>query len=73
MEQKTSKPTVLGRLQQVDLRHVWTSEPAGFTPWLARDENLQLLGDTIGFNRELEAVEKDVGPFRAELESYLCL
>jgi hypothetical protein len=34
---------------------------------LAGEENLALLGDTIGLDLELEAVEKDVGPFRADI------
>jgi hypothetical protein len=57
----------LGRLEQVDLRNVWTSESGDFTPWLGREENLRLLADTIGIDLELEAQEKDVGPFRADL------
>lgn len=59
--------TTLGRLELVDLRSVWTTEDRDFTPWLAREENLEILGDTIGMELELEAQEKDVGPFRADL------
>lgn len=61
-----SQPT-LGRLSRVELRRVWESEPSGFTPWLAREENLKLLGDTIGIDLELESQEKAVGPYRADL------
>jgi len=57
----------LGRLQKVDLRNVWTSESSDFTPWLAQENNLRLLGDTIGMELELDAQEKNVGPFRADL------
>lgn len=57
----------LGRLEKVDLREVWTSESADFTPWLAQPENLQLLGEAIGIDLELLAQEKDVGPFRVDL------
>ncbi len=57
----------LGRLTKVELRDVWKSEAQDFTPWLAREENLALLGDTIGCELELEGVEKDVGPFRADI------
>lgn len=57
----------LGRLESVDLRKVWTSEAGDFTPWLAKDDNLALLGDTIGLELELEAQEKSVGPFRADI------
>jgi len=57
----------LSRLEQIDLRTVWTSESDEFTPWLALEENLRLLGDTIGIELELEAQEKNVGPFRADI------
>lgn len=62
----STKPS-LARLEQVDLRHIWTTEAGDFTPWLAREENLSLLGDTVGIELELEATEKDVGPFRADI------
>lgn len=57
----------LGKLEKVELRNIWTSESEHFTPWLARDDNLKLLGDTIGIELELEAQEKNVGPFRADI------
>lgn len=57
----------LGRMERVDVRQVWESEPGGFTPWLAQEGNLRLLGDTIGIELELEAQERSVGPFRADI------
>jgi hypothetical protein len=57
----------LGRLQKVLLREAWSSESTDFTPWLAQEENLKLLGDTIGIELELESQEKEVGPFRADI------
>ena len=57
----------LGRLTRVDLRDIWTSEATEFTPWLARPENLGILGETLGIDLELEAQEKAVGPFRADI------
>lgn len=57
----------LGRLESVELRDVWSSESADFTPWLAKEENLKLLGEAIGIDLELEAQEKGVGPFRADI------
>lgn len=57
----------LSRLEKVDPRTVWPTEAGDFTPWLAQEENLKLLGDTIGVELELEAQEKDVGPFRADI------
>lgn len=57
----------LGRITSVDLREVWTSEDKHFTPWLAQPENLELLGEALGIDLQLEAQEKDVGPFSADL------
>ena len=57
----------LARLESVDLRDCWKNEATDFTRWLAREENTQLLGDTIGLELELESREKPVGPFQADL------
>jgi hypothetical protein len=57
----------LGRLTKVELREGWTSESTDFTPWLAQEVNLALLGETIGMELELESQEKNVGPFRADI------
>jgi hypothetical protein len=57
----------LGRLNRVELRDIWASEASHFTPWLAREENLAGLGEALSIDLELEAQEKAVGPFRADL------
>ena len=57
----------LGRLARVDLRDIWATEASDFTPWLAREENLAVLSETLGMELELEAQEKAVGPFRADI------
>lgn len=57
----------LGRLERVTLREIWQSESSHFTPWLARQENIQLLGETLRLDLQVEAQEKDVGPFRADI------
>ncbi|HHJ14718.1 MAG TPA: DUF4268 domain-containing protein [Gammaproteobacteria bacterium] len=57
----------LARLEVVDLREVWKTEAADFTPWLAQEGNIALLGETIGIDLEVEAQEKNVGPFRADI------
>lgn len=58
---------ILSRLKRVDLRAIWASELTDFTPWLAREENLAILAETLGIDLELEAQEKAVGPFRADI------
>ncbi len=56
----------LERLERIaDLRTIWKSEEKNFTPWLAK--NLELLEETLGVKLELEATEKTVGPFRADI------
>lgn len=57
----------LGRLHRIELRDVWLSESADFTPWLAREENLSVLAEALGIDLELEAQERSVGPFRADI------
>lgn len=57
----------LGRLHRVELRDIWQSEAQDLTPWLAREDNLALLAETLGIDLELEAVEQNVGPFRADI------
>ncbi len=57
----------LGRLERVELRNIWETEASDFTPWLAQKENLKILGETLGIDLELEAQERSVGPFRADI------
>lgn len=57
----------LGRLERVGLREIWVHEATAFTPWLAKAENLDVLADALGMELELEAQERSVGPFRADI------
>lgn len=59
--------TSLGRLTRVDLRAEWSTEDRDFTPWLAREDNIKLLGETLGMDLEVEAEEKRVGRFSADI------
>jgi hypothetical protein len=59
--------SVLGKLQKIDLRDIWDTESGHFTPWLAQPENIELLSIAIGIDLEVEAQEKSVGPFRADI------
>lgn len=56
----------LKQLTPVDLNEVWETE-SQFTQWLAKEENLTLLGKTLGIELELEAQEVNVGDFRADI------
>ena len=59
--------TRLGKLEKINLKTVWDTEAQHFTPWLAQEDNLALLGETINLDLELEATEENVGPFRADI------
>ena len=59
----------LDSLQPVELRCIWPSEAQDFTPWLAEEEHLALLADTLNMRLELESQEVNVGNFRADLLS----
>jgi hypothetical protein len=58
---------MLGRLEKIDLREIWRTEALDFTPWLAREENIAILSETLGLDLEVEAQERNVGPFRADI------
>jgi len=57
----------LSRLEKLDLRTFWKKEATDFTPWLAKEENIQLLIETIGIELEVQSQEESVGPFRADI------
>ena len=57
----------LGRLRKVALREAWPDEARNFTPWLAQQKNLALLGEAIGAELEPHEEESSVGPFRADI------
>ncbi|MDP8909207.1 MAG: DUF4268 domain-containing protein, partial [Chloroflexota bacterium] len=57
-----------GRLEAVGrIRDFWADEARDFTPWLAQEDNLALLAETIGLSLELVGTEQRVGPFRADI------
>lgn len=62
-----AEPPRFGRLEAVQLRKYWRDEARDFTPWLGKEENLTLLGEAIGMNLELVAMEQYIGPFRADI------
>ena len=57
----------LGKLERVDLRDVWRTEAQDFTPWLAREDNLAILDETLNMDLELISTEKRVGDFSADI------
>jgi hypothetical protein len=55
----------ISRLQQVPLRDLWKHEAHGFTRWLV--ENLDLVGEKLGFDLTLVEREARTGPFSADI------
>ena len=61
------KKVELGSIEQIDVREIWEKEDADFTPWLAQEENIRRLSLALGIDLVVEAEEKEVGPFRADI------
>lgn len=60
--------TSLGTIKKIDdLRSVWPHEAHDFSKWLAKEENLTLLSETIGIDIVLEELESAVGGFNVDL------
>jgi hypothetical protein len=57
----------LGKIKKLNMRKIWKNEASDFTPWLANDENITLLGRAIGFELEVDQVEASVGPYSADI------
>ena len=58
----------LGKIERIDdLRTIWPHEARDFSKWLAQEENLALLSDTIGIDIALEERESSVGDFNVDL------
>lgn len=58
----------LGKIKKItDLRSVWSNEALDFTKWLAKEENLSLLGEAIGIDLSLEEEESSVGNFHVDI------
>lgn len=61
-------PLRLEKLERVlDLREAWPTEAGDFTPWLALEQNIDLLGKAIGVELEVVQTEAFVGPYRADI------
>ena len=56
-------PNNLRKLEEINLREAWDDEARDFTPWLAQEANIGLLGNAIGIDLEVEAREKNIGQF----------
>ena len=57
----------LGVIERYPVRGIWPNEAQDFTPWLACDENIALLGQALGVELEVEQIEMAVGPYSADI------
>ncbi|MBN1233295.1 MAG: DUF4268 domain-containing protein [Candidatus Coatesbacteria bacterium] len=57
----------LSELKKRPLRDIWKDEGKDFTPWLAEEENLDMLGEEIGIDINLIQTEKPLGAYKADI------
>ena len=57
----------LGKLKEVNIREVWPHEQYDFSKWLAQEENIQELGDTLNLSFTDIETEKFVGSYRCDI------
>lgn len=57
----------LGKLQEIDIRDVWKHEQYDFSKWLAGEENIQELGNTLNLSLTDVETEKFVGNYRCDI------
>lgn len=58
----------LEKLKEIkDLRKAWSHEALDFTPWLAEEENIALLGDAVGLEITVDETESSVGDFNVDI------
>ena len=57
----------LGKLKEVSIRDAWPHEQFDFSKWLAQEENIQELGDTLNLSLTDIETEKFVGSYRCDI------
>ena len=57
----------LGKLEEIDIRKVWQHEQYDFSKWLASEENIQELGDSLNLSLTDVETEKFVGNYRCDI------
>lgn len=56
-----------GRLREVEVRELWRHEQYDFSPWLAKDENIEMLNEVLGLTLIDINSEVFVGSFQCDL------
>ena len=57
----------LEKLKEVKLREIWKHEQYDFSNWLAKEENIKELGETLGLTLVDVETEKLVGAYRCDI------
>ena len=57
----------LGKLTEINVRDLWKHEQYDFSSWLAKEENIEELGNVIGLNLVDVNTEVYVGAYRCDL------
>ena len=57
----------LGKIKEVDIRDVWKHEQYDFSKWLASEENISELGDTLNLSLTDIQTEQFVGSYRCDI------
>lgn len=57
----------IGKLQEVDIRKLWSHEQYDFSEWLSKKDNLELLNEVIGLTLSEVEKEVNVGAYRCDL------
>ncbi len=61
----------LGRLKEItNIRDIWPDEARDFTPWLAQQDNIEILSEALGIDLSADDTEVSVGDFRADIIAY---
>ena len=57
----------LGKIKEIDIRSVWAHEQYDFSAWLAEEENIKALGDTLNLSLTDVNTEQFVGSYRCDI------
>ena len=57
----------IGKLESVDVRKLWVHEQYDFSVWLAKEENLSILGEELGISFTDVETEQFIGSYRCDI------
>jgi len=61
------KKIELATLEKIDPKEIWKHEARDFTPWLAKDDNIQILFDEISITAENVETEQRLGRYFVDI------